>query len=373
MSDQFEVTVSDGEAVVGPVTMDQIRRGLVAGKLPAESKARRVGTSEWTPIAILVASALPTDTTAATSPSPAPATPSTESPSLGGASSVNKPVVVLCLLGLSLLLFALFAWNRRNPARSQPAASGSASVSPDIMQLDPEQAGIEGFKAYDGKPRDEARAVRFWKQSCDGGSQLGCTGIGFTKMWGLAGTPKDYPKALEHLEAGCTAGVMRACALVGQMALNGWGGPKDLPRARTRWEKACSGGEPRGCYFLGIARRAKDVPADWYDPELGRALLDKACAANYADACEEVAAIQRQVDQAKEVEGLRRKVKRKYWSEEPDGQCTGKGFPPYRWDYEGGTFAEDEKVAKADGCTKLYQTQEIQTYCCPTRPVTYPF
>ena len=64
-------------------------------------------------------------------------------------------------------------------------------------------------------------------------------------------------------------------------------------------------------------------------------------------------------------------MKRKYWDEDPDGQCTGKGLPPYRWDYEGGTYAEDAEVAAADGCKKLHTAVEIQTYCCPQKPLSF--
>jgi hypothetical protein len=48
--------------------------------------------------------------------------------------------------------------------------------------------------------------------------------------------------------------------------------------------------------------------------------------------------------------------------------CTGKGYPKYKREYEGGTYAEDQQVATADGCVKLYKTEELQTYCCPTVP-----
>ena len=68
---------------------------------------------------------------------------------------------------------------------------------------------------------------------------------------------------------------------------------------------------------------------------------------------------------------LKQKVSKKYWDAEPDSDCTGKGLPPYRWDYSGGTYAEDQEVAEGDGCTKLYQFVEIQDYCCPQKPNTF--
>lgn len=75
--------------------------------------------------------------------------------------------------------------------------------------------------------------------------------------------------------------------------------------------------------------------------------------------------------QAKRVAMLKAKVKKKFWGAHVDGECTGKGLPPYKWDYEGGTFAEDGEVALADGCTKLHQSIEIQTYCCPQQPLAF--
>jgi hypothetical protein len=55
---RFEVTV-DGENIVGPVTLDQLRRGVEAGKLPRDAKARRVGEAHWKEISLLLAPARP--------------------------------------------------------------------------------------------------------------------------------------------------------------------------------------------------------------------------------------------------------------------------------------------------------------------------
>lgn len=77
--------------------------------------------------------------------------------------------------------------------------------------------------------------------------------------------------------------------------------------------------------------------------------------------------------QAEALAALRQKITKKYWANKPDGECTGKGLPPYRWDYEGGTYAEDQTVAEAEGCVKLHQTVELQTYCCPDAPQTSPW
>ncbi len=53
VSDQFEVSV--GGKVVGPVSLDQIRRGLEAGSIPRDAQGREVGSSEWVPVECLLA------------------------------------------------------------------------------------------------------------------------------------------------------------------------------------------------------------------------------------------------------------------------------------------------------------------------------
>jgi hypothetical protein len=65
---------------------------------------------------------------------------------------------------------------------------------------------------------------------------------------------------------------------------------------------------------------------------------------------------------------LRGKVRKKYWGHEPDGECTGKGLPPLKIDYEGGTDKEDEAVALDDGCQHLFAsegTTASRVFCCP--------
>lgn len=48
--EEFEITTTDGENVVGPVSLDQVRRGLAAGKVPATAQIRRVGEDAWHPV-----------------------------------------------------------------------------------------------------------------------------------------------------------------------------------------------------------------------------------------------------------------------------------------------------------------------------------
>jgi hypothetical protein len=52
-SEQFEVSASG--QVVGPVTLDQVQRGVESGKIPRDAQGRKVGSVEWVPVALLLA------------------------------------------------------------------------------------------------------------------------------------------------------------------------------------------------------------------------------------------------------------------------------------------------------------------------------
>lgn len=73
--------------------------------------------------------------------------------------------------------------------------------------------------------------------------------------------------------------------------------------------------------------------------------------------------------QAQRVALATQKVEAKFWSLDRDGECTGKGWPPFRKSYEGGTFEEDDLVALAAGCVHLFpgtrEPQLFTIFCCP--------
>ena len=71
--------------------------------------------------------------------------------------------------------------------------------------------------------------------------------------------------------------------------------------------------------------------------------------------------------QTAQVEDMRRRVKPDGESD-PDSYCTGHGWPPYKFEYSGGTYAEDAQVAAADGCRPFPDTSGENTFfCCPKR------
>ncbi|HEU4407787.1 MAG TPA: hypothetical protein VFS43_21160 [Polyangiaceae bacterium] len=103
------------------------------------------------------------------------------------------------------------------------------------------------------------------------------------------------------------------------------------------------------------AKKAQDEAA----AEKRRVEEEKAAAERAAAAAEA---------QKKRVAALRAKVRPKWIGFDPDGDCTGKGLPPYRKAYEGGTYDEDELVAYADGCQHLFTRRNSMNdvyFCCP--------
>lgn len=101
-----------------------------------------------------------------------------------------------------------------------------------------------------------------------------------------------------------------------------------------------------------------------------------------ADAADRLAALKPKLDQARaeaaakkaalDAEALkaaRSKVRGKNRSLQPDSTCTGKALPPYRVQYEGGTYDEDGIVAQADGCQHLHEPGRGDVrdtfFCCP--------
>ncbi len=360
---EFELT-TDGENIVGPVSLDQVRRGLAAQKVPATAQIRRLGEEAWHPV--LASLTWEPSSTSATSQgaatgAPVPAAPMPAAPPVPAFEASTHRWVVLAFVGL-LVLVGLVAGLATVTSNSKggklSANSASAKAGPD---LDPEAAAAEGFKLWDKEPRqpsDETAAVRLWEPSCEKGNASACAGMGAVYLWG-SGKPKDVTKALELLRPACDKGVVRGCIWLGQALFNGWGVPKDLAETKKLWTKACDADEPRGCHLLGYSSWDREGPIEWRDPAAGLVLLKKACAAGYRKSCSLV-----------RLDELRAKATIKRLGD--DDQCVSAGKPPNSREITGGTYDENFEVASAMGCQRLHKYYPDQGhvavdnwYCCP--------
>lgn len=103
----YEVTV-DGEHVVGPVTLDQLRRGFEVGKLPADAKVRVVGEVTWYHILDLIQTEPRAAKLDLTVPSPSreptPPAPTRVSTTLSKEGPKKTPLSRLALVGVGLTL-----------------------------------------------------------------------------------------------------------------------------------------------------------------------------------------------------------------------------------------------------------------------------
>ncbi len=92
-------------------------------------------------------------------------------------------------------------------------------------------------------------ARKFLKKACDGGSYVGCDGLGAVLKEGIGGKP-DVKKAKALFDAACQGGEMSGCANLGVMYMKGEGGVKNPERAREHLKKACAAGVPTACQYL---------------------------------------------------------------------------------------------------------------------------
>jgi hypothetical protein len=264
---------------------------------------------------------------------------------------------------VALLVLGVFGCGEKTmeAATTSAPAAGSASAVPSLA---PEAAAKKGFELYDQEKPDEAGAVKLWEPACEAGDDLACVGMGIAYTFGVGGKTKDQAKGVKLIQPACEKGVQRACSVLGQATYFGWSVTKDIEKAKALWTKACDGRVGQSCYFLGLMMAAPDGPPEWRNVEEGEKLQRKGCDLGYRRACDAV----KKLDQKNEIAKLRQKVSVKWWGTEKDGTCMGKGLPPYRKDYEGGTFDENEKVAKHDGCVSPFQSKDDalrNTFCCP--------
>jgi hypothetical protein len=96
-----------------------------------------------------------------------------------------------------------------------------------------------------GVDPDFAEARRLYRLACDGADGQGCVNLGI-----MLRNDGDGKGALPYFEKGCSAGIVRGCALVGVMIAGGETGARDPARAATLLTQACKGGDESACAFL---------------------------------------------------------------------------------------------------------------------------
>ncbi len=314
----YEVTV-DGEHVVGPVTLDQLRRGFEVGKLPEDARVRVVGEVTWHHILDVIQTEPPAAKLDLTVPSPpgeptfrAPMTAPTAAPAapaIAGSRRWVVPVVASCVVVTLGSVITVIATSRKTEATNPSAPAGSsvasarssAPPSPPSRALPPPdsvsapEAARLGFALWDANDGDQTVAVRYFRRSCNDREVNGCMGLGLAYLGGFGGLPKDYGRAIDLLDPACKAKNQRACTSLGRMRYFGWGLKEDKQAALQMWKSACEGGEPRGCYWVGNSYTASDAPREWRNLKLGLAAYEKGCSGGHEDSCKSVPKVKEQL------------------------------------------------------------------------------
>ena len=123
-------------------------------------------------------------------------------------------------------------------------------VEAECAQKIPSACGFAGFLYERGRgvAADAARAAGFYKQSCDAGDRMGCTGFALLQARG-SGVTKDAAKAQATLNELCAGGLLEACTQLAILIVPG-GTPADLASGRELLTKACDGQHARACELL---------------------------------------------------------------------------------------------------------------------------
>lgn len=201
-------------------------------------------------------------------------------------------LVISCLFALPVAAAAQFGPEPGSPRtakeiyadRAMKDAASLIRVTPtDVVSakdgIDPQRAQTWHDQArvrYGELCRDRRTRADAWSRNCYKLADIYRRGLG---------VPQDYTRAKTLYTDACIQGDhVAACLQQAYTDHTGNAGEKDWPNARTLYEVACDAGDPSGCAGLGnMLYRGQGGRAD---RRLGAALIQDACAAEYAWACE---------------------------------------------------------------------------------------
>lgn len=115
---------------------------------------------------------------------------------------------------------------------------------------------LVGFMYAEGKgglPKDETKAVEFYRKASDQGNALAQNNLGFAYASGRGGLPKDDAKALELIQKSAEQGNAAGQNSLGFFYSTGRGGlPKDDTKALEFYRKAADQGNTMGQTNMGL-------------------------------------------------------------------------------------------------------------------------
>ena len=134
-----------------------------------------------------------------------------------------------------------------------------------------DRANRRGINAYINK--DYLGAAKGYREACDFGNPLGCTGLGYLHERGL-GVEKSLEDAVEMYDRGCELGDAVGCGNLAWMYQNGLGVAASIEKSIELNTTACEMGHDNSCSHLGAVYSQDKTPAGY---EKARQLFQNMC------------------------------------------------------------------------------------------------
>ncbi len=133
--------------------------------------------------------------------------------------------------------------------KEQPSTSQSSMTASQMYEL-----GFDYRKGRNGKTKDDAEAVKWFRKAADQGHSNGQAQLGFMYQYGY-GVTKDYAEAVKWYYKSAEQGNASGQNQLGYMYLNGYGVTKDYTEAVKWFRKSAEQGDASGQNHLGYMYR----------------------------------------------------------------------------------------------------------------------
>lgn len=111
-------------------------------------------------------------------------------------------------------------------------------------------------------PQDPLKAIAQWDTACDEGSMTCCLNAGIVLSTEEL-LPAEPARALKYLQRSCDGGEGQACAYLGTLLHQGFGGAAaDLQRVTAAFLRACELGQFSACERVLELRRSEAIRID---------------------------------------------------------------------------------------------------------------
>ena len=136
-------------------------------------------------------------------------------------------------------------------------------------------------------PKNDARAVSYYRLACKGGYATGCNNLGVMHETGRGHRRRDMRAAVKHYRHACKLGETAACVNAGAILVQGRGKVTAAPKEAARlFAHACEKRRAEACFNLAsLTKKGLGVARD---EAKARRLKQRACELGLPRACREL-------------------------------------------------------------------------------------